>query len=74
MAGGVKAKIIASRTLDSDFMARPAIAKTEPSPLPRIDQSFRLAKPRAVFWPRPLKLKPVTVKRPFTVFFSSTRK
>ena len=39
--------------------------------VPRIDQSFRLAKPRAVFWPRPLKLKPATVKMPFTLSFSS---
>ena len=67
MAGGLSAKMNASRTPDSAPMARPAMASAVCSAPARSDQSLRVTKDRPAFCPWPEKLKPITA----TMFLTS---
>ncbi|MNT18783.1 hypothetical protein D3C72_1540000 [compost metagenome] len=71
-AGGAKAKTIASRKLKKCFCARWARSNTLWPSAVRSSHGLSMRNARPELWPRPAKLKPVTVNTEFTVSFSSS--
>jgi hypothetical protein len=73
IAGGISAKICASRTLDSMPIARFEIAWDVLSLPGRSSQSLNAMNAMPAFWPTPMKLNPDMVNSDETFAFSVSR-